>query len=205
MRIGSRVLAAVFGCLGTLASYASASTLQIEVVDKTGAPVADAVVYATPASGKLPAKPPEGAVIDQIKRQFVPLVSVIQTGTSVTFPNKDNFEHDVYSFSPAKKFELNLYHGVSAKPVVFDKPGLVVMGCNIHDMMIAYVLVVDTPYFAMTDASGKATIENLPAEPYRVAAWQYRMKDGAPHPVQTITPNPDGTAKFTLELLAPPA
>lgn len=204
MHFGSRVVIALLGSLALTVSCAHAASLQVDVVDKTGAPVPNAIIYATPMSGKLPAKPPAGAVIDQIKRQFVPLVSVIQTGSSVTFPNKDNIEHDVYSFSPAKKFELNLYHGVAASPVVFDKPGLVVMGCNIHDMMVAYVLVVDTPYFAKTDASGHATIENVSAESYRVAAWQYRMKDGAPHPVQTVTPGAAGATKFTLELQAQP-
>ena len=97
----------------------------------------------------------------------MPLVSVVQTGAAITFPNKDNIEHDVYSFSPAKRFELNLYHGIPASPVVFDKAGLVVMGCNIHDSMIAYLLIVDTPWFAKTDASGRATIDNLPADAYR--------------------------------------
>lgn len=204
MRSRSHARATLAASLCLFALCARAETLQVEVVDKAGAPVADAVVYAIPVNGK-PSKPPQPAVIDQVHRQFAPMVSVIQTGAMVTFPNKDNFEHDVYSFSPAKTFELKLYHGVAASPVQFDKPGLVVMGCNIHDMMIAYVLVVDTPYFAKTDASGKATINDLPADGYRVSAWQYRMKDGAPHPTQTLTAAPGSRAKFTLDLQAQPA
>lgn len=204
MRLKFRALAPLAATLCLLASGVRAETLQVEVVDKAGAPVADAVVYAMPVIGK-PTKPPEPAIIDQVHRQFVPLVSVIQTGAMVTFPNKDNFEHDVYSFSPAKTFELKLYHGVAANPVQFDKPGLVVMGCNIHDMMIAYVLVVDTPYFAKTDASGKATITDLPVDGYRVSAWQYRMKDGAPHPTQALKAVPASRVRFTLELQAQPA
>jgi plastocyanin len=182
------------------ASLAHAATIRVQVVDDAGAPVPDAVVYALPASGKPPASKPAGAVIDQIKRRFVPMVSVVQTGASVTFPNKDNIEHDVYSFSPAKRFELNLYHGIPANPVVFDKPGLVVMGCNIHDAMVAYLLIVDTPWFAKTDASGAATIDNVPADAYKVIAWHFRQRDPNAQPMQRLNAAADGTAKFALHL-----
>jgi hypothetical protein len=135
-----------------------------------------------------------------VKRRFVPLVSVAQTGAAITFPNKDNIEHDVYSFSPAKRFELNLYHGIPASPVVFDKPGLVVMGCNIHDAMIAYLLIVDTPWFAKTDASGQAIIDNLPADAYRVIAWHPRISDPNAQPTQKLSAGAGDAAKFTLQL-----
>jgi len=125
---------------------------------------------------------------------------VIQTGGLVTFPNRDNIEHDVYSFSPAKKFELDLYHGIPAHPVQFDKPGLVVMGCNIHDTMVAYLLVVDTPWFAKTDASGQAVIDGLPADAYQVSAWHYRMPDTGPRPTQKITFSADAAARFAVQL-----
>ncbi|MFM0325314.1 methylamine utilization protein [Caballeronia glebae] len=180
------------------ATLAHAASVRVQVLDQAGAPVPDAIVYALPVNGKLPATKPAGAVIDQIKRRFVPMVSVVQTGASVTFPNKDNIEHDVYSFSPPKRFELNLYHGVPANPVVFDKPGLVVMGCNIHDAMVAYLLIVDTPWFAKSDASGAATIENLPADAYKVIAWHFRQSDPNAQPTQKV--NADGVAKFTLQL-----
>ena len=85
------------------------------------------------------------AKIDQVNKEFVPLVSVVQTNTEITFPNSDNIRHSVYSFSPAKVFSLKLYAGKSAAPVIFDKAGLVVLGCNIHDLMVSWLLVVDTP------------------------------------------------------------
>ncbi|WP_244817709.1 methylamine utilization protein [Caballeronia sp. Lep1P3] len=185
------------------ASLAQAASVHVQVVDQTGAPVPDAIVYAMPAAGKAPATKPAGAIIDQVKRRFVPLVSVVQTGASVTFPNKDNIEHDVYSFSAPKRFELNLYHGIPASPVVFDKPGLVVMGCNIHDEMVAYLLIVDTPWFAKTDAKGAATIENLPADAYRVIAWHYRQADPNAQPMQKLSVAADSAAKFALQLKAP--
>lgn len=201
MRIGIRVLAALAGyAMALLSLNATAASLRVQVVDQSGAPVADTVVYAVPVSGKVPPRPPVDAIIDQIHRQFVPLVSVIQTGASIKFPNKDNIEHDVYSFSPAKKFELKLYHGIPAHPVVFDKPGLVVMGCNIHDMMIAYLMVVDTPYFATTGASGQALLTDLPADDYQVTAWSYRATDQDARPTQKINLGADASAKFVLQL-----
>jgi len=180
------------------ATIAHAGSVRVQVVDQAGAPVPDAIVYALPVNGKPPATKPTSAVIDQIKRRFVPMVSVVQTGASVAFPNKDNIEHDVYSFSPPKRFELNLYHGIPANPVVFDKPGLVVMGCNIHDSMVAYLLIVDTPWFAKTDAHGAATIDNLPADAYKVIAWHFRQSDPNAQPTQKV--NADGAVKFALRL-----
>ena len=98
-----------------------------------------------PASGRLPVKPLGGVQIAQAKRQFSPRVTVVTVGTPVTFPNFDTVRHHVYSFSPVKTFELKLYAGVPNAPVVFDKPGIAVLGCNIHDQMAAWVVVVDTP------------------------------------------------------------
>ncbi|WP_250455516.1 methylamine utilization protein [Caballeronia sp. ATUFL_M2_KS44] len=188
--------------MALFASLAQAASVRVQVVDQTGAPVPDAVVYAMPATGKPPATKPAGAIIDQVKRRFVPLVSVVQTGASVTFPNRDNIEHDVYSFSPAKRFELNLYHGIPANPIVFDKPGLVVMGCNIHDEMVSYLLIVDTPWFAKTDAKGVAVIDNVPADTLKLTAWHFRLGDANAQPTQKITVTADSSAKFALQLKA---
>jgi len=180
------------GCAALLLSVlaacgAHAAGVVVQVADQRGAPLADAVLYAVPVAGKAPAAAPGArAVIDQIDREFVPKVSVVQSGTSISFPNKDDVEHDIYSFSPAKRFEIKLYSGVPSRPVLFDKPGLVVLGCNIHDSMVAYVLVVDTPYFARTDKNGRATLQALPAAGYRVGAWHYAMRDPNAQPVQTV-------------------
>ena len=109
--------------------------------------------------------------MDQVDKQFVPKVMPVFVGTSVSFPNNDNVRHQVYSFSPAKRFELQLYAGVPAQPIVFDKPGVVVLGCNIHDWMIGYVYASESPYFAKTGANGKARITNLPPRAYIVRVW----------------------------------
>ena len=191
----------LFAALAFSATFAHAASVRVQVVDQAGAPVQDVIVYALPVNGRAPATKPAGIVIDQVKRHFVPMVSVVQTGGSVSFPNKDNIEHDVYSFSPAKRFELNLYHGIPANPVVFDKAGLVVMGCNIHDTMVAYLLIVDTPWFAKTDANGAATIENVPADSYKVIAWHPRLSDPNAQPTQKVSAaTADGAAKFNLTL-----
>ncbi|MGH8258293.1 MAG: methylamine utilization protein, partial [Steroidobacteraceae bacterium] len=158
-----------------LVAPARAASLRVLIERPDGAPLQDALVYATPA---IPVRPsgPLRAVIDQIHRQFVPRVSIVETGTLVDFPNSDNIRHSVYSFSPAKTFDLKLYAGRSAQPVLFDKPGLVVLGCEIHDSMVGWVLVVDTPYFARTDRNGRATLANLAPGGYTLRAWHEPMR-----------------------------
>ena len=170
-------LAALMAAL--LASSAAAQTAEIaaRVVDENGRPVADAVVVAAPSDGnlRLPSRPREG-VVDQVNKEFTPKVTAILVGTSVSFPNNDNVRHQVYSFSPAKRFELPLYAGVPVQPVVFDKPGVVVLGCNIHDWMVGYVYVSESPYFAKTDKDGKALIVELPPREYVVRVWHPQME-----------------------------
>ncbi len=162
--------AIVFVLAAAPASHAA--TLEISVTDARGAPVEDAVVWAMPKTGPAPLRKRDAAIAQRDKA-FVPLVSVIQTGTAVQFPNQDPIRHHVYSFSPPKTFELKLYAGTPAAPVLFDKPGEVLLGCNIHDHMIAYVYVVDTPWFAKTGKDGEAKIEGLPAGDYDVQLAHY--------------------------------
>lgn len=165
--------------LALLASTGPAAAAQIAatVTDEEGHPLADAVVVAVPVQGAPPSAPPAAReIVDQIGQEFVPRVKPILVGTSVFFPNKDNIRHQVYSFSPAKQFELPLYAGTPAKPVVFDKPGIVVLGCNIHDWMIGYIYVSESPYFAKTGADGKAQLIDLPARSYRVRVWHPRLQ-----------------------------
>jgi plastocyanin len=168
--------------------------LIVQVQDH-GKPVADAVVLATPADPKnlLRAKPPADAV-DQVDKQFVPYVKPVFVGSKVRFPNSDNIRHQVYSFSSAKKFELPLYAGSTAPPVVFDKPGVVVLGCNIHDWMVGYIYVSDTPFFAKTAAAGTATLSDLPPGEYTVRVWHPSMAEHAEAPT---------TRRLTLSADAP--
>ena len=105
----------------------------------------------------------------------MPYVKPVRVGTLVRFPNKDNISHHVYSFSPAKRFELPLYRGSVASPVVFEKAGVVKLGCNIHDWMLGYIYVTDASFFGKSAAQGSVTIAEMPAGTYRVRVWHPRM------------------------------
>ncbi len=156
--------------LCTTASIAGVGTVQVHVTDLTGAGVVDAVV-ALYAANPPPMTDAAYAVMDQRNKQFDPHVLPVRKNTLVKFPNSDNIRHHVYSFSPAKRFELRLYHGTPSQPVLFDVPGEVVLGCNIHDHMLGYIYVVDTPYFAKTDAGGDAVLSKIPSGSYRARLW----------------------------------
>jgi len=182
---------------------ACAAGLTALIKDADGQPVPDAVVVATPTDRPLilPAKRPE-VIEDQIDKEFVPYVNPVLVGSQVTFPNSDNVRHHVYSFSPAKHFELPLYAGTPAKPVLFDTAGVVVIGCNIHDWMIAYIYVSESPYFAKTGADGTAKLRNLPPGDYSVRAWHPRM-DGTEDATRrgvTLTEAKAGTLEWQLRL-----
>lgn len=151
----------------TLVWSADAATLTVLVTDASGKPLSDAVAYAEPELAVPPPKQFPKIEIEQKGKKFFPIVSVVQTGTSILFPNNDTVRHHIYSFSPAKIFEQKLYSGVPEKPVLFDKAGTVVLGCNIHDSMYAYIYVVDTPYFAKSDVNGKLNIE-IPSGKYQL-------------------------------------
>jgi plastocyanin len=153
----------------------SAANLQITVTDLENNPVSDAVVTATPINIRVAKRTLKSMVVDQVDKEFVGSVTVVPAGTPVNFPNNDNIRHHVYSFSPAKQFELPLYTGTPAKPVVFDKQGVVKLGCNIHDWMVGYIYITDAPYFITTDSEGKAQLANLPAGSYTLKLWHPRM------------------------------
>lgn len=171
-----------------LASGVSASgSLEAVVRDEGGKPVTDVVVSLLPSS-RAPAAPRSGtAVMDQQDKTFVPVVLPVPVGTAVTFPNRDNIRHHVYSFSPARRFELPLYIGTPAAPVVFDKPGVVVLGCNIHDWMVGYIYVADTPYFAKTAPDGTVRLADVPPGAYEARVWHPRMRGGPEKTAKAIT------------------
>ncbi len=150
-----------------------ASTLEITVRDAKGAPLRDAVVTVASAAGKAKG-PPRFAWPSRVSQRdirFDPYVLIVPVGADVAFPNFDRVRHHVYSFSPAKKFELKLYGRDESRRVKFERAGTVALGCNIHDSMTAFIKVVDTPFAAKTDANGVATITGLPAGGARVTVW----------------------------------
>jgi plastocyanin len=163
--------------LASAAARAQSAEITVSVIDGEGRPVEDAVVVAMPADGKvtLPAKPRE-EIVEQIDKEFAPRVKAVIVGTAVRFPNHDNVRHHVYSFSGAKRFELPLYAGVPAQPVVFDKAGVVILGCNIHDWMVGYIYVSESPYFAKTNREGKAILATLPPQSYVLRVWHPQLE-----------------------------
>ena len=196
--LGALLAAAALG----LGGQSSAAELQLQVANPGGSPIADAVVYLTPQTAPSHPSPPK-AIIDQVNRQFVPRVSVIQVGTPVSFPNSDNIRHSVYSFSPAKTFTLKLYAGTPTNPVVFDNVGVVVLGCNIHDRMVAWVLVLDTPYYARTDQSGMAQLDNVPPGEYLLRAWHEPLSSEQPGEMIHVDAGAAAVRKLVLDARGP--
>jgi len=139
-----------------------------------GKPIADAVVWLDAPdarAGPSPDRPP-GAVLDQRNLTFSPRVLAVRVGTTIAFPNNDRVFHDVFSFRDGRKFELGLYPVGAVKHLPFDRPGLSRVFCNIHPAMAAYIIVVDTPYFAVADRLGRFTLPQVPPGTYTYHAWR---------------------------------
>lgn len=183
--------------LAWLCSPLAAATLEVQLRDDQGRPLSEAVLWIEP--GPVQALP-LAAHVDQRKRQFVPYILAVQTGTRVSFPNADPINHHVYSFSAAKRFELRLQKSSEApQEVLFDKPGLVTLGCNIHDWMLGFVLVLDSPWFVQTDARGLARIDYTPSAGQRLHLWHPRIADAPAQLVRAL----DGAGPVNWQLVAP--
>lgn len=204
MRVGIRGLApASAGSLALLLAMASGSAAALRVeVRSGGQPVESAVVTLTPV-GRSATVTPINAVMDQVGSEFSPRVLVVTKGSRVRFPNSDTIRHQVYSFSPAKRFELPLYAGTPPEPVVFDRAGVVTLGCNIHDWMKGYVVVVDTPHYALSDADGRVSLD-APDGEYLLTAWHERLPAIDAAPKVTITLPMAAPATLDLPLAPPP-
>ncbi|HEY2402280.1 MAG TPA: hypothetical protein VGI23_18135 [Steroidobacteraceae bacterium] len=192
-----RAFSAILSLCGLLqAANALAGGLVVAVETANGRPLAGAVVTLQPLNGNSRSSTPVNAVMDQINRTFVPDLLVIPVGSAVAFPNSDSVSHQIYSFSPAHKFQLPLYRGKPYPPVIFDQAGIVTLGCNIHDSMLAYVLVTDAPFFGRADATGSWSVD-LPHGTYRLTIWQPRMQESSQ---QDVTVGETDQAKVTVRL-----
>jgi plastocyanin len=167
-----RSLAAVI-CALLFASTAQAADLSVTVTSPQGRPVVDAVVTAYPnaAYDKSRIRFAWPYRVTQRNMTFDPFVLIVPVGADVSFPNQDTVRHHVYSFSPAKTFELKLYGQDETRTIRLDKAGVVALGCNIHDQMSAFIVVVDTPFAAKTDARGVAVLRGMPGDQARVQVW----------------------------------
>lgn len=168
-------------------SFASWADVSVKVLDSEGRPLTDAVVMLQSERILNSVQPLENIQIAQLNREFVPDLTVITAGTSVAFPNQDTVRHHVYSFSPAKTFELKLYSGEPDVPVLFNDAGVVELGCNIHDSMLGWVIVSNSNVFARTDEQGEVVFSDEPEDNYNVAIWHRSFAYGQPFYEQALT------------------
>lgn len=173
---------------------ARGAALAIAFTDAAGRPLADAVALLDPVGVRPAVKPMADVQISQSQRTFHPRVTLVTVGTRIDFPNFDTVRHHVYSLSPAKTFELKLYAGVPSQPVLFDKPGLAVLGCNIHDRMAAWVVVADTPWAARSGDDGRARLDAVPPGGYRLRAWHPALGPAERGLEQAVTVDAAGTS-----------
>ncbi|MBV8636230.1 MAG: methylamine utilization protein [Burkholderiaceae bacterium] len=185
-----------------LASCAWAGSINVTAHSKAGDPMADAVIYAMPLDTALPPLKFDTSSVAQEHLQFTPYVTVLRTGSEARFPNLDNIDHHVKSFSPAREFEIKPADK-GAPPIKFDKPGVVVVYCLIHEWMRAYVYVVETPYFGKSEAAGTVALDNLPPGNYELRAWHPDMGTIKPPLQQTVKIGADGVqqVKFDFDFI----
>lgn len=179
-------LTSIFLSLAVLCAPASAMT--VKVVDASGAPVANAVVTFETA-GATPSDYGQEMKVSQEDIMFHPYVLVVPVGADVEFPNLDRVRHHVYSFSKGNRFELELYGREAHRSVKFKQAGTVAIGCNIHDMMVSYIRVVDAPFAGVTGEDGTVEIRNLPDTVSSGTVWQPDMSGGKS---VNVAANPSG-------------
>jgi plastocyanin len=200
-----KLILATLAASALISSAAQAATLSVRVTGTDGKPVADAIVSLEPTSGQAPAPRIQGRYeVQQKDTQFHPFVTVVPVGATVSFPNLDPFRHHVYSFSPAKRFELKLFAKDQTRSVTFDKAGVVAVGCNIHDSMSAFIFVTDTVWTARTDANGLAVIRDLPAQAMTLTIWHPYLSAPGGTTTDTLPASATDRSKTVAIKLRPP-
>lgn len=189
------------------ANAAVAGQLEVLVVDPDGQPVPEVAVFIKQADISAAAdRAPASAVMDQRDVRFVPHILIVEQGAEVEFPNSDVIAHHVYSFSRPNNFVLPLYKGTPPNPVHFMHDGIVTLGCNIHDGMLGYVVVVATDVFGMTDARGSVSLSvDDRASNYEINIWSPRIRDSSGPIQQSVTSISPGGVRFELKKTLRPA
>ena len=195
------VLASSLSCL-----YAYAEIINLTVTDQSGKPVNNTIVsaYSLNKQNLPPINSEKTIIVDQINKEFVQHVTPIQVGTAINFPNHDQIRHHVYSLSPAKNFEIPLYKGIPAEPITFEQEGVAVLGCNIHDRMSAYIVVIDSPYFAKTEDQGRASL-TLPVGEYELHFWHRDADEHSKNSKQPIKMTAGQAENISVELKLKPS
>ena len=182
----------------------AAAPLSVRVVDNSGRPVRDAVVTFNPSTGARAPRTGNRYVVSQKNLKFQPFLSIVPVGAEVSFPNFDPTKHHVYSFSPAKRFELKLFARDQSRAVRFDKPGVVALGCNIHDAMSAFIFVTNSAWTARTNAQGVAVFADAPSAPGRLVVWHPYLRSPGGTMQQGLAAG-QRNASFSIRLRAPPS
>lgn len=182
-----------------------AGTVKVTVKDGDGNALPQAVVTLRPAAdgpgGAGLKSPPPPIIVDQRDETFVPYAQVVPVGGSVVFRNSDHVRHHVYSFSPPKQFEFVLAPGEASPPVPLPNVGVVTIGCNIHDHMIAYILVTDAQWSTVTGDDGVAVFANIAPGDYIAQTWHPGQKGGkAPHDLSLALAGAETAVETTVSL-----
>src|SRR5262245_22039416 len=190
---GAVVLLCVAAC-----QTAAATTFTAEITDQDGRPVMNAVVSLVPdpQGAPMPGASTRLAIetlIDQRRQTSLPLGTIVPRNGRLVFANNDPTTHQVYSFSPVRQFEITLASGMSSAPILFDKPGVAALGCNIHDNMIAYVFVAESPWTALTGSDGRAVIDDVPPGNYQAQVWHNRYPPRRELPSARVAVSTDTT------------
>jgi plastocyanin len=206
--MGRRIFPCVGALLFAVCGPASATTFTVEVNDQDGRPVANAVIVLVPDSKtSIPAAAARLAAdktIDQRGETFIPLVTIVPKGGHIVFANNDQTTHQVYSFSPVKQFEITLARGEKSPPIAFDNSGVAALGCNIHDHMIAYAFVAESPWTVLTGTDGRATVTDVPPGNYEAQVWHPKLPPGRAIPSLRASLSSD-TTRMTINLKLLPA
>lgn len=202
---GALVMLLVAAC-----QTAAATTFTAEITDQDGNPVQNAVISLIPdpktimpgASTRLPVE----KTIDQRLETFLPIVTIVPRNGRVVFTNSDATTHQVYSFSPVKQFEITLARDASSPPIAFPSAGVAALGCNIHDNMIAYIFVADSPWTGLTGTDGRVVIDDVPPGNYQAQVWHYRYPPRRVPPSARVAVASD-TTRWTanIRVIARPA
>ena len=182
-----------------------AGELAVTVVDAEGHPVPQAVVTLFPHDrdqAPVLAKGAQPLVVDQVKETFVPAIQILRPGGTVLFRNSDRVRHHVYSFSATRTFEFVLAAGESSPALVLPKVGVITIGCNIHDRMVAYLFVTDAPYAALTAEAGTVSFSELKDGVYTARIFHPRQRRNPLPSEQEVSVGAMGAGlRFTLSLL----
>ena len=189
--------------MASASAVASAKPVTVRVVDGGGKPVPDAVVTLRPTAGMRAPRITRSFTVSQRDLQFHPFVLVVPQGATVAFPNLDPTKHHVYSFSPTKRFELKLFARDQSRRVKFDSPGVVALGCNIHDQMSAFIVVADSPWTATTDGRGYVRFDDAPNATATISVWHPYLR--APNnSLSRELASGEASAGFVARLRPPP-